>query len=169
MQKEIAVIGIDPAVKKKNAYAIARGEKIVSFGDLPIYTNELFSWFKVLKETNIGYLLFLVVEDQFSYKSWRELKDLAAERGRIEGIAAAAGIHVSIAINPHSWQTAIFRTKRPPKRSPGRDKLLIQYAEALLADIGADWPKMNIDHAAAIHIAMYQYRRLVIQEQSRGQ
>ena len=168
MQREIAVIGIDPAASKPSAYAIAYRESVISCGNLTEDLEQLFYWFKLLQQKNSNWDIQATVEDQYNDKSWRELKRLAAARGRIEGIAAAAGITVLDPVNPSSWQTAVFRTRRPPKRGKMRDHLLIQYAEARIdpaavAGIGnARCPtKLTVDHAAAIHIAMYKYQRVL--------
>ena len=155
------LISVDPGVAKPSAYALIEDERVIDFGDLPPDALAVLGLFNhIALDLKEPPLIYFAIEDQYNDKSWRELKRLAAARGRIEGLAELAGFELLDPINPASWQTAVFRTRRPPRRGKMRDQLLIQYAEVSIAPgAGKQAGGLNIDHAAAIHIGLYAARR----------
>ena len=155
------LISVDPGATKPSAYSLIQDERVIDFGDLPREALEILGLFNHIALDLKEQLIYFAIEDQYNDKSWRELKRLAAARGRIEGIAELAGFEILDPVNPASWQTAVFRTRRPPRRGKMRDQLLIQYAEQFIAPgAGRKSNGFNIDHAAAIHIGLYAMRRL---------
>ena len=158
------LFAVDPAASKPSTYALILDESVIDFGEMPENAIELLGFYNQIALNCNEQKIYFAIEDQYNDKSWRELKRLAAARGRIVGIAELVQEFVILdPVNPSSWQTAVFRSRRPPRRSKMRDQLLIQYAEQFIAPgAGRTAGKFNIDHAAAIHIGLYSARRVAI-------
>lgn len=149
------VIGIDPAAAKPNAMAMIHSEVCIYAGDVDPDIKIIIGFFKKHKPDLIA------IEGQYGGPNIKTLIQLAEARGRLVAACEYCDIPHQI-VQPQQWMNSIGVGPQT-KRGKQRDEWIITITKVLLdKDPG---PEFNIDHAAAVAIAYYAYKRFKFKNQ----
>lgn len=143
------VMGIDPAAGKPNAYCVFQGDRVLEYGMIRDYEH--------YQELLLEFQPRLVaIEGQYLDMNPKSFAQLVAERAILEYIASSLDFETLI-VSPKSWQSAIQINIKTKRNSKERTRWIINVARSLVPKCGFD-VKMNIDEAAAVHIAAWASR-----------
>lgn len=143
------MIGIDPAASKPSAMAIIENERCCLYANVDSRINNWIAYIEIMKPDLIA------IEGQYGGPNIKTLIQLAEARGRLVAACEYCNIDHEI-VQPQQWMNSIGLYSKT-KKSLARDAWILKLAKQILKEDAGD--DLNIDHAAAIHIGFYSYRR----------